>query len=400
MPSEEEFCKFAKAEYSYDAWGRLRNPATHVAYAPGSEPPLFLARGYTGHEHLPWFGLINMNARLYDAALGRFLSPDPYVQMPDFSQNFNRYSYCLNNPLLYVDESGEWFLIDDLVAAFIGGAINLTVNLIQGNVTSFWHGAALFGNGFASGAASLYISPMAGAAMMSAGNSALNQGFTSGWSNIDWGQVGISGTMGGATSYLGGVLGNTLSKPIGNLTSNIASPVLREAATQSATNAVTGFTLSTGLALGAGSSLEEALQQGGQGALMGGGIGAMTGTVAGFKYAHDNKISPWNGKSNTVNSGTHSVYEGLDPNTGEVKYVGRTERDPSIRWNEHNNSGTERAGLDYRTAKGGLNLNKIDSKVMEQNLINRYGLGRNGGQLYNKINSISPKNWYKYDMKY
>ncbi|OJV33608.1 MAG: hypothetical protein BGO33_15150 [Bacteroidia bacterium 43-41] len=31
---------------------------THVAYAPGTEPALFLARGYTGHEHLPWFGLI------------------------------------------------------------------------------------------------------------------------------------------------------------------------------------------------------------------------------------------------------------------------------------------------------------------------------------------------------
>jgi RHS repeat-associated protein len=98
-----------KQELSYDAWGRLRNPSTQVAYAPGSEPTLFLGRGYTGHEHLPWFGLVNMNARLYDPALGRFLSPDPYVQMPDFTQNFNRYSYCLNNPLMYVDENGEWF---------------------------------------------------------------------------------------------------------------------------------------------------------------------------------------------------------------------------------------------------------------------------------------------------
>ena len=60
-----------------------------------------LGRGYTGHEHLDWFGLINMNARLYDPSLGRFLSPDPHVQAPDFSQNFNRYSYCLNNPLKY-----------------------------------------------------------------------------------------------------------------------------------------------------------------------------------------------------------------------------------------------------------------------------------------------------------
>lgn len=39
--------------------------------------------------------------------VGRFLSADNYVQMPDFSQGYNRYSYCLNNPLLYVDYSGN-----------------------------------------------------------------------------------------------------------------------------------------------------------------------------------------------------------------------------------------------------------------------------------------------------
>jgi len=42
--------------------------------------------------------------------LCRFLSPDPYVQMPDYTQNFNRYSYALNNPLIYTDPSGEFFL--------------------------------------------------------------------------------------------------------------------------------------------------------------------------------------------------------------------------------------------------------------------------------------------------
>ena len=31
------------------------------------------------------------------------LSPDNYVQLPDLSQSFNRYSYCLNNPLKYTD---------------------------------------------------------------------------------------------------------------------------------------------------------------------------------------------------------------------------------------------------------------------------------------------------------
>ncbi|MCQ2975735.1 MAG: RHS repeat-associated core domain-containing protein [Bacteroidales bacterium] len=82
-------------------------------------------RGYTMHEHLDEFGLINMNSRLYSPYLSRFLSPDPYIQDPQNSQNFNRYSYCLNNPLKYTDPSGEkwwhWalgaFLLDPITTS-------------------------------------------------------------------------------------------------------------------------------------------------------------------------------------------------------------------------------------------------------------------------------------------
>ncbi len=150
MPSEEEFCKIAKQELSYTAWGRLRNPATQVPYTAGSEPALFLGRGYTGHEHLPWFGLINMNARLYDPALGRFLSPDPYVQMPDFTQNFNRYSYCLNNPLVYVDEDGESFI---LVAAIIGAWMGMGQAMISSDKTGWGLVGDMFKGALVGGAA-------------------------------------------------------------------------------------------------------------------------------------------------------------------------------------------------------------------------------------------------------
>ncbi|MGB8490345.1 MAG: RHS repeat-associated core domain-containing protein [Bacteroidales bacterium] len=65
-------------------------------------------RGFTGHEHLDQFGLINMNGRVYDPLTAMFLSPDNFIQSPDFTQNFNRYSYCLNNPLVFTDPSGFW----------------------------------------------------------------------------------------------------------------------------------------------------------------------------------------------------------------------------------------------------------------------------------------------------
>ena len=58
------------------------------------------------------------NARLYDPVLGRFLSPDPNVQEPYMPQNFNRFSYAMNNPLCYVDENGESFIA--ILCAIVG----------------------------------------------------------------------------------------------------------------------------------------------------------------------------------------------------------------------------------------------------------------------------------------
>lgn len=63
-------------------------------------------RGFTFHEHLDQLDLIHMNGRVYDPALGRFLSADPHVQAPFNAQSLNRYSYTFNNPLSYIDPTG------------------------------------------------------------------------------------------------------------------------------------------------------------------------------------------------------------------------------------------------------------------------------------------------------
>ncbi len=90
--------------YFYDAWGRRKNPDNYNQ--PDTRTSLLIDRGFTGHEHLDNVGLINMNGRLYDPLLGRMLSPDIFVQNSSFTQSFNRYSYCWNNPLRYTDPSG------------------------------------------------------------------------------------------------------------------------------------------------------------------------------------------------------------------------------------------------------------------------------------------------------
>jgi len=80
-----------------------------------------IGRGYTGHEHFFEVNLIHMNGRMYDANLGRFLSPDNYIQDPFNTQSYNRYGYVLNNPLKYVDPSGEFlkFLVQVVVIILV-----------------------------------------------------------------------------------------------------------------------------------------------------------------------------------------------------------------------------------------------------------------------------------------
>ena len=101
---------------SYDAWGNRRSAVDwHIFSASelltlastSSATALLTDRGYTGHEHLDQFQLINMNGRLYDPINHRFLSPDNYIQSPENTQSLNRYSYCMNNPLKYTDPSGN-----------------------------------------------------------------------------------------------------------------------------------------------------------------------------------------------------------------------------------------------------------------------------------------------------
>ena len=131
-------------ELSFDPYGNRRDPNTWKPFEDGTEPTYIIDRGYTFHEHWDDFGLINMNGRVYDPVIARFLSPDPYVQSPGYSQNFNRYSYVLNNPLKYTDPSGELIGWNDAVVAGVGFAYGY---LSYGIMNDDWGGKAVANGG-------------------------------------------------------------------------------------------------------------------------------------------------------------------------------------------------------------------------------------------------------------
>jgi RHS repeat-associated protein len=137
---------------AYDPWGRHRNPQnwTEVDY---TSPSRLNNRGYTGHEHLDASQIINMNGRVYDPLTAQFFSPDPFVQAPDNWLNYNRYAYCLNNPLIYTDPDGEWaWLIFAVYGAWqMGLQAGFAAESNGGDFwkEGFWKGALV---GFATGA--------------------------------------------------------------------------------------------------------------------------------------------------------------------------------------------------------------------------------------------------------
>ena len=372
------------ASYNFDAWGRQRNSSSHVYIPSGQEVALFLGRGYSGHEHLKEFGLVNMNARLYDPALGRFLAPDPFVQMPDLSQNFNRYSYAMNNPLRYVDEDGEFIHI--IIGAVIGGTANLIYKAVSGQLHSFKDGFAAFGIGAAAGGLGAATGGLAFAAAGGAagGIGGFLAGAAAGSAST---AVMMPVQSAGNSLYFGdpfmslkdyglGILGGALTGGIGN----------------GMVAALKGNNFWTGKDVKFGRTIFSFKNTATRPAPE---MRLMEASTPSVNVERPNLTATGDKISVANDHNTYTVYQGVDAN-GDVRYIGITSRKPEVRFSEHLNSGTNRATLDYRPIQGTGNLNKLDARIMEQKLINRYGMQKNGGSLYNLRNEIKPKFWDKH----
>jgi RHS repeat-associated protein len=385
-------------EFCYDAWGNPRDINNWKLISRNNTS--LTNRGFTFHEHLLGLGgLINMNGRVYDAEIHRFISPDNNITDPTNPQNYNRYSYCLNNPLKYTDPTGhDWRMGARM-------AYNATIESSKPYVKDFEYAA--------------YVTLSVINIPFSYGNNALYPPNT----------IGI-----GDPVYIGG-------RPI--TPSGIYSPLADMQETNEFVDAAGteykvsehGFTpiLPPGfyevefLALqktnrntidvfygfltieihnaqqnkhkwyydvpGIGSALEsgDCLVKGDYIAATAAfgfalfdvfTLGSATGLRSGYTFAKG------------VSQGTNVVYQGFNK-AGVVEYVGITGRDAAVRFGEHLSSGTAKSLLRYEVVPGATNLSRTGARVWEQTLINQHGLNN----LLNVRNSIAPKYWFQYGIK-
>ncbi len=258
---------------AFDAWGR-RVRSTGLADAAVN--PAHGDRGYTGHEHLDEQGLIHMNGRIAHPLLGRFLSSDPHVQDPNDLQNFNRYSYVLNNPLKYTDPSGEfWWYV-----AYAAGAA------LARNGNEYWQIV---------GVVLMAYSGVAAADGGAFGVAGATQTQSQTLATVAFGAVGGAASP-GATSQdvvLGAIMAGALNVVGGTLTgeSMMGQRILAHAFLGCMQGMVSGGQCGpSAIAMAAGKAVTEGLEGSGLGKYQGAAIAAVAGgagaVIGGGKFAN------------------------------------------------------------------------------------------------------------------
>ena len=171
---------------------------------PGaSQPYRFLGNElYTSNS----LGLYDFSARMYDPALGRFLSVDP---MAEGYRHLSPYAYCAGNPVVYVDKDGQ-VIGRVVVGAVVGAAINGGIALLSGESGRDVLGAVARG-------------------AVDGGIAGLTFGMSMGTTLA--GKIAVSAAVGAATS--------TASSTVGQLVES-GGVDAREVATDAALGAVTG----------------------------------------------------------------------------------------------------------------------------------------------------------------
>ena len=202
-----------------------------------------------------------MNGRLYDPLLRRFLNADENIQDPTNTQNYNKYGYVMNNPLMYNDPSGEFlqFLVPILIkmaigaiyGAAIGAGVGALTYTIKGIATGNWNIGGFIKatlGGAAAGAMAGALNGL-GASLFSPNSFFLNSGTWDFMSNVITGviQDGKINLAAIGAAAIGAYVGNKLpgwkgvgGKGFGSWAKNAAGELLHSSIKSGITGAISG----------------------------------------------------------------------------------------------------------------------------------------------------------------
>ncbi|RLE15851.1 MAG: hypothetical protein DRJ50_15620, partial [Actinobacteria bacterium] len=193
--------------YAYDAHGKS-------AGASGATANPFRFNGRDGVQD-DGNALYYAGVRYYSPELMRFIQQDILPTGLTESGALNRYAYANGNPIQFVDPDGNWFLIDDAIAAIGGALVSLvfqTVECVVSGEGCGWEdfvgaaaGGAVWGetllytaNPYAAGAAGGFAD-----AVFTNAFKAIPGGQDTSWESALL-EIGVSTAVGGASGIFGG----------------------------------------------------------------------------------------------------------------------------------------------------------------------------------------------------
>ncbi len=199
------------------------------------------------------------------------------------TQNFNRYGYVLNNPLMYTDFTGEkfWKSVGDwfqkhskVITAVVTIAVAVVLTVATAGIASPLLAGAIIGAGagFTAGAVGTWT--QGGSFLSGLGNGLLQ------------------GAIGAVSGAVGAGVGKWASKGLGDVVIqgfNVVSPVAKGAIAGTLGGAAGGYAGSFVAGAIATGSLKDAHQAGLSGLALGAGIGALAGGVSAYKAAKAQK---------------------------------------------------------------------------------------------------------------
>ena len=122
--------------YAYDAWGKhlaIRDGNGNAVDASTAHIANINPFRYRGYYFDRETNLSYLQTRYYDPDTGRFLNADAvdYLGEGEELRCYNLFAYCSNDPIMYADPEGNFFLTAIFISSAVGAIISGTMSAVS-----------------------------------------------------------------------------------------------------------------------------------------------------------------------------------------------------------------------------------------------------------------------------